>query len=140
MADQAKNLAALVPAAKAELVVGERPIPTPGPDEVLVRNHFIGLNPIDWKRQLSGMFISSYPAVLGTDSSGIVESVGSNVTKFKPGDRVLGGADGIISQKPENAAFQTYTILRASSTSKLPSNISLEQAATLTTGTVRPLN
>ena len=66
MADQAKNLAALVPAAKAELVVGERPIPTPGPDEVLVRNHLIGLNPIDWKRQLSGMFISSYPAVLGT--------------------------------------------------------------------------
>ncbi|KAJ4353525.1 uncharacterized protein N0V89_005255 [Didymosphaeria variabile] len=136
MSNQAENLAALVPAAKAELVVEKRPIPTPGPDEVLVRNHFIGLNPLDWKRQLSGMFISSYPAILGTDSSGIVESVGSNVTKFKPGDRVLGGADGMISQKPENASYQTYTIFRATSTSKLPSNISLEQAATLTTATI----
>jgi len=66
MADQAKNLAALLPAARAELVVEERPIPTPGPDEILVRNHFIGLNPLEWKRQLTGMFISSYPAVLGT--------------------------------------------------------------------------
>ncbi|KAF2451083.1 GroES-like protein [Karstenula rhodostoma CBS 690.94] len=136
MANQTKNLAAVLPAAQADFVVEERPIPTPGPNEVLVRNHFIGLNPLDWKRQLTGMFIPSYPAVLGTDLSGVVEAVGSNVSKFKPGDRVLGGADGIVSQKPENAAFQTYTILRSSSTSKLPSSVSLEQAATLTTSIV----
>lgn len=69
MAMEIKNLAALLPAVRSDLVVEERPIPTPGPDEVLVRNHFIGLNPLDFKRQLSGMFISSYPAILGTGTS-----------------------------------------------------------------------
>lgn len=72
-----------------------------------------------------------------TDSSGIVERVGPNVTVFKSGDRVLAGADGIISQNLDKAAFQTYTIAQASSVSKLPSYISLEQAATLPTGIVR---
>ncbi|KAL5373533.1 hypothetical protein DPSP01_012662 [Paraphaeosphaeria sporulosa] len=123
MNTQRKNLAAILPAPQAEFVVEERPIPTPGPDEVLVRNHFIGLNPLDWKRQLTGMFVPSYPAILGTDLSGIVEAVGSNVSNFKPGDRVLGGADGMISHKLDNASYQTYTTLRASSTSKLPMNV-----------------
>ena len=65
-----------------------------------------------------------------------MEAVGSNVTNFEVGDRVLGAADGIVSRKLENAAFQTYTIVRASSAFKLPSNITFEQAATLPTGTV----
>lgn len=70
------------------------------------------------------------------DLSGIVESVGPDVTQFKAGDRVLGAADGIVSQKLDNGAYQTYTVVRASSASKIPSAIGLEQAAALPTGTV----
>lgn len=159
MANQSKNFAALLPAVRADLVVEERPIPTPESGEILVRNHFIGLNPVDWKRQVTGMFIGSYPAIMGTgmwkkaiptiatcarshradhlpDLSGIVETVGPDVTNFKAGDRVLGAADGIVSQKLDSGAYQTYTVVRASSASKVPSAIGLEQAATLPTGAV----
>lgn len=66
MANQSKNYAALLPAVRADLIVEERPIPTPGSGEILVRNHFIGLNPVDWKRQVTGMFIESYPTIMGT--------------------------------------------------------------------------
>ncbi|KAJ4289206.1 hypothetical protein N0V90_011548 [Kalmusia sp. IMI 367209] len=134
MSSQAKNLAAILPAIATDLVVEERPVPTPGADEVLVRNHFIAVNPIDWKRQAWGFMIPSYPTILGADVSGVIETVGSNVTNFKPGDRVFGCGDSFVTQKADNASFQSYTIVRETSTLKLPANISLEQGATLGTG------
>jgi hypothetical protein len=60
------NLAAFLPAPGADLATREREIPVPGPLEILVRNHAVGLNPIDWKRQTWGFMIPSYPAILGT--------------------------------------------------------------------------
>jgi NADPH:quinone reductase-like Zn-dependent oxidoreductase len=59
------NLAAVLHAAASDLIVEERKIPTPGPGEVLIRNHAIALNPIDYKRQQSGFLVSSYPLILG---------------------------------------------------------------------------
>jgi hypothetical protein len=47
------------------------------------------LNPADWKIQKYGpFFIENYPAILGTDSAGVVEAVGEGVTAFKKGDKV----------------------------------------------------
>lgn len=65
MEDITQNVAALLPAVATNLVIEERSIPSPGPDEVLIHNHFIGLNPIDWKRQAWGFMINSYPTILG---------------------------------------------------------------------------
>jgi NADPH:quinone reductase-like Zn-dependent oxidoreductase len=59
------NLAAVLPAAGSNLVIQERAIPSPGPDEVLIRNRAIAVNPIDWKRQALGLYITSYPTILG---------------------------------------------------------------------------
>jgi NADPH:quinone reductase-like Zn-dependent oxidoreductase len=59
------NLAAVLPSAGSNLVLEERAIPSPGPDEVLIRNRAIAVNPIDWKRQAPGLYIASYPTILG---------------------------------------------------------------------------
>lgn len=63
---QSKNLAAFLPAAASPLTIGERPIPTPGPGEILVRNYALAVNPVDWKRRDWGFAIPSYPTILGS--------------------------------------------------------------------------
>jgi alcohol dehydrogenase len=63
------------------------------PTELRIRVVAAGLNPIDWKRRegKTRFFLEEkrWPALLGYDASGIVESMGSKVTHFKIGDRVL---------------------------------------------------
>ncbi|MFJ9521975.1 NADP-dependent oxidoreductase [Kitasatospora sp. NPDC101801] len=70
-------------------------IPRPEPlwTEVLVRVHAAGVNPVDCKtRAGSGISPSQgeLPITIGWDVSGVVESVGSGVTRFVPGDEVYG--------------------------------------------------
>jgi len=71
--------------------------PKPGANEILVRMAGASVNPVDLK-QRSGA-LQQYlplvlPAVLGRDVSGIVTGVGSEVTEFALGDRVLGRVPG----------------------------------------------
>ena len=72
-----------------EQQVGPADIPKPGPDDVVIKNHAVAINPVDWKIQDYGLFIQSWPNVLGEDVAGEIHEVGSNVTKFKKGDRVI---------------------------------------------------
>ncbi|KAL2145656.1 hypothetical protein VTI28DRAFT_6714 [Corynascus sepedonium] len=131
MSSTIANFAAVLPSANSDLVIEERAIPSPGADEVLIRNHAIAVNPVDWKRQFLNLYISSYPAILGTDVAGVVEAVGSAVTLFKKGDRVLGSSPAIATNNLDHRAFQTYTLVQASAVTKLPDSISFKQAATL---------
>lgn len=71
------------------LKVSEAPLPKPGPNDVVVKNHAIAINPVDWKIQDTGYFIQHYPNILGTDVAGEIHEVGSDVKNFKKGDRVL---------------------------------------------------
>src|SRR3954454_11596085 len=75
----------------------EVPVPEPGPDEVLVRVHAIGLNPPDWYAregmpdvppELKPPF--RMPLIPGTDVSGVVEAVADGVDAFDVGDEVYG--------------------------------------------------
>jgi NADPH:quinone reductase-like Zn-dependent oxidoreductase len=78
-----------LPGIGQEFSIGIREIDAPGPGELLVKIISSGLNPLDWKIQESGfIFVKSYPAVIGEEAAGIVESVGEGVTDFKEGDRV----------------------------------------------------
>jgi NADPH2:quinone reductase len=93
----------------------------PGPQEIRVRNHAIGLNYIDTYFR-SGLYPAPLPSGLGTEAAGVVDAVGSEVTQFKVGDRVAhaGGPLG---------AYSELHVLPAAAVVKLPDSITFEQAA-----------
>lgn len=66
MAKPATHSAAVLHAVGSNLVIEQRPTPSPGPGEVLIRNRAIGLNPIDWKVQAVSHPLACLPLVIGT--------------------------------------------------------------------------
>ena len=73
------------------------PRPTPGKGEVLVRIHASGVNPLDTKIRAGEAAHARhpFPAVLGMDLAGVVESVGADVETFRVGDEVYGLTGGV---------------------------------------------
>ena len=80
----------LLPKRGGSFFVGEAPVPSPGPQEVLVKVISAALNPIDWKLVDSpfSSLVPSYPFISGTDGAGIVEEVGAEVTTVAKGDKM----------------------------------------------------
>jgi NADPH:quinone reductase-like Zn-dependent oxidoreductase len=103
--------------------------PVPADDELLVRVRAASVNPADWYsvtgtpyvgRPLMGL-LKPKEQVLGVDFAGTVESVGKDVTRFRPGDDVLGGRNG---------AFAEYVSVREErAVVPKPANVTFEQAA-----------
>ncbi len=91
------------------LEIQEVPRPSPGPDEVLVRVHAAGVNPVDWKvlegqaKMLTG---SRFPKVLGIECAGEVVEAGSYVRSFKPGDPVIANTGMRLGAFAEFAAIR----------------------------------
>ncbi|PLW70999.1 NAD(P)-dependent alcohol dehydrogenase [Pseudohalioglobus lutimaris] len=105
--------------------------PVPGEQEVLVRVHWAGVNPLDWHYMRGSPYLmrlgsglgSPSDTRMGVDFSGTVEAVGAGVTRFKPGDEVFGGANG---------SFAQYVIVKEAGAIALkPANISFAQAGTV---------
>lgn len=137
-----KNQAAyLVTKGTRPLEVKSAPYTAPGPNEIVVKNAAIAVNPIDWAKQMVGDLMFGhlkYPIILGSDVAGDVVDVGKAVvsTQFKVGDRVVGLATGMdkrSKQAPEGA-FQEYTVLRTNLASRIPAEISYERACVLPLG------
>ncbi len=81
---------------EGHLEVAERPVPEPGPGEVVVRVHGAGLNRADLL-QRAGRYPSppGWPAdIPGMEFAGVVESVGAHVASHSVGDRVFGITGG----------------------------------------------
>jgi len=73
----------------APLVMRERPLPAPGPGEVLVEVKATGICHTD-EFTLSGADPEGlFPAILGHEGAGIVVDVGAGVTSVKKGDHVI---------------------------------------------------
>jgi NADPH:quinone reductase-like Zn-dependent oxidoreductase len=125
------NRAAWLDGVGLEFRVGPADIPQLGQDEILVKNSAIAINPIDWKVRDYGWLIQKWPAVLGCDAAGIVVAVGSNVQRFKEGDRVIGHAVSLLSQEPKYGAFQHYVAIEVGKAAKLPDNLSFQEACVL---------
>ena len=85
-----QNSASWILSAKSPLSVSSAPSRSAGPSDVLIKNAYVAINPVDWKIQTYGAFLDTYPFILGTDVAGEVVEVGSKVKGFKKGDRVIG--------------------------------------------------
>jgi NADPH:quinone reductase-like Zn-dependent oxidoreductase len=73
------------------IVVEDVSRPTPGPGELLVRVEAAGVGPWDaWIREHKSQVKVSLPLTLGSDISGVVEEMGSEVSGFSAGDAVYG--------------------------------------------------
>lgn len=135
MAQALENQAAWLPASKVTpLQIGPAPYTRPGPGQLVVKNSALGINSVDWAKQMLGEALLGhikYPIVLGADVSGIVVEVGEGVKRFRAGDRVTAAAASITTSNPAEGGFQLYTVVRGWLAAPLPESISHEQASVL---------
>ena len=95
----------------------------PGPTQVLVRNHAVGVNPVDtYLRSNTDNRGPKLPYTPGSDSAGVVEAVGESVRGVKAGDRVYVG--GTVS-----GAYAEQTLCEQTQVHALPGNASFAQGA-----------
>ncbi|GAM87679.1 hypothetical protein ANO11243_057060 [Dothideomycetidae sp. 11243] len=128
----AANRAAWLTEPKATfLKIDSAEMPTPGPDEVVIANKAIAINPIEWKMVDYGMFIPKYPHILGSDLSGTVHEVGTDVSTLRKGDRITGHSTGLVSGIPEEGTYQLYTRCHATTIAKIPDSMSFIDAVVL---------
>ncbi|KAI1075189.1 GroES-like protein [Whalleya microplaca] len=124
--------AAILPQKGGPFSVGERTTPEPGPREVLIEVKAVALNPVDWYQRDFGMPpVPTYPAVIGSDASGIVAKLGSEVTAVPtPGSRVIALASSFYQDgSPDHGAFQQYALAQSEGVIALPDALSFEEGA-----------
>ena len=108
--------------APEQMKVEERDTPSPGPGEVLVKIHAVGVNPVDaYIRTGTHAQKPQLPYTPGKDASGVVESVGAGV-KILPGTRVY-TADSLTG------TYAEYCLCREDQVQILPDNVTFEQGA-----------
>ena len=99
--------------------------PTPDDDEMLVAVRAASINPTDAKRREWGP--GKLPKTTGSDFAGVVESVGSDVTAFGPGDRVCG--TGLHTDRFQQGSFAEYVAVPTDLVAILPDGVAFEQGA-----------
>ncbi|WP_405726840.1 NADP-dependent oxidoreductase [Streptomyces sp. NBC_00028] len=108
------------------LVEADRPVP--GPGQILVAVRVAGVNPVDWKlrtgyRRPTDSDERTFPAVFGSEVSGVVEEIGADVEGFAAGDEVFGNTAA--------GGYAEYALLPAALTAHKPAGLSFADAATL---------
>ena len=105
--------------------------PVLGDDEVLVRVQAASVNPADWHLMRGSPYVVRLAGyglrrpknpVPGTDVAGVVDAVGKDVTRHRPGDEVFGWCRG---------AFAEYACAAEGQFVPKPANITFEQAAAI---------
>ncbi|MBP7409867.1 MAG: NAD(P)-dependent alcohol dehydrogenase [Flavobacteriales bacterium] len=115
-------------------------LPDPGKGEVRVRVHASALNPADYKvitGTMKFLHARNRPLVVGYDFSGVIDSVGPEVTAFKVGQAVF----GFLPYGPFNkqGAFAEALIARVDRIAEKPASVSHQQAAAVATAGVTAL-
>ncbi|KDQ10911.1 hypothetical protein BOTBODRAFT_472210 [Botryobasidium botryosum FD-172 SS1] len=122
------HVACILPYEKAPLYIGLRKTPAPASNQLLIKVTSAALNPIDAEIRFKGGWVDRYPTVLGTDIAGIVEQIGSSVTRFRVGDRVF--FQGTLHD-PNCAGFQEYCLIPAEFAAWIPTSVSEDEACTI---------
>ena len=105
------------------------PDPQVGEDDVLIRIHAAGVNPLDAKiRNGEFKLILPYrlPLVLGNEFAGVVVRTGSRVRRFKPGDAVYARPD-----KDRIGTFAEFIAVREDDLAIKPEHLTMEEAASI---------
>ncbi len=88
------------------IVYGDLPCPKPLGGQVLVRVTAAAVNPIDtYLRNGADYWALPRPFIVGCDLAGVVESVGPDVSRFRPGDRVWGSNQGLVGRQGTFAEY-----------------------------------
>ncbi|CZR65685.1 related to oxidoreductase [Phialocephala subalpina] len=134
------NTAAYLQSKKApKLTVRSAPYTPAKASQIVIKNHAIAINPLDWLVQERGDIMFGwlkYPFIMGIDVAGEVVEVGSAVTRFKIGDRVIGFCTG-TNENINDAAqsgFQEYTVVLDHMSAKIPDSMSYEKASVIPLG------
>jgi NADPH:quinone reductase-like Zn-dependent oxidoreductase len=102
--------------------------PAPMASELLVEVRAAGVNPVDWKIR-EGLLADDqpleFPAVLGSEVSGVVRGIGPDIDGFAAGDEVFGAV------APGSGGYAEYALTSASVTAHKPVHVSFTDAATL---------
>src|SRR5690606_21397892 len=100
--------------------------------DLLVRVHAVSVNPVDTKIRMAAGSRLEQPRILGRDCAGVVEAVGSDCTRFKPGDEVFYAGD--VTRAGCDSEFH---LVDERIVGRKPASLTFEDAAAmpLTTGT-----
>lgn len=112
-----------------QLTEAELPVPLLHPHEVLVETHAVSINAVDWKIRAGYMkdkLAYDFPLILGLDIAGTVKKIGTEVTRFKIGDAVLGKKN-----LADNGCYAEFVAINEQLLVLKPENISFEEAAAL---------
>ena len=123
------NQAAWIASTGARIHVDSAPYPINEPGRVIIKNAAVAINPADWKMQDVGVFVKSWPTILGNDVAGEVVEVGDDVTHIKKGQRVLGHTIALGTGNTQDAGFQLYSSVPAVLTAPIPDEMSFEDAS-----------
>lgn len=109
------------------------PVPEVGPDEVLIRVESAGVAVWDAFEREGGFAERSeiepkFPYVLGSDGAGTVAAVGTQVSRFKEGDRVYVAA---ALANPKGGFYAEYAAVKADNVSHIPDRLTTEQAGVM---------
>lgn len=108
--------------------------PAPRDEEVLIKIHAASVNARDWRfmrarpffiRLVPGGFLQPKNKILGADVAGRVETIGSSVKQFKPGDEVF----GYLPSSTGRGTFAEYVCAEENAIAPKPANLSFAQAA-----------
>jgi NADPH:quinone reductase-like Zn-dependent oxidoreductase len=99
--------------------------PEPTDDEVRLRVHAAGVNPVDWKTRQGSAFPVDFPWTVGWDVAGVVDEVGANVDEFEPGDEVY----GLVGFPSNGGAYAEAIVASPAELMRKPASLSFEEAA-----------
>ncbi len=106
-----------------ELKIVDATVGEPGPGEVRIRHHAVGLNFIDVYHR-TGLYQLPMPARIGMEAAGVIEAVGPGVTHLKAGDRAA-----YASQPP--GSYCELRVMPAKTVCKLPDAIDFDTGAAM---------